>query len=130
MPVYRCSAPVGSVPAEARTRIAREFTRIHSRLTGAPPSFVHVHFVDVDQAIGDGLAFEIHGTVRAGRSGRITSQLVEQLTAAFSRIADVAPGAVVVRVDEIAASWIMEGGEVAPEPGAEAQWLERHEGRA
>ena len=127
MPLYRCKSPAGSVWPERRSRIASEFTRIHSELTGAPPSFVHVHFVDIDRTrISEVEPYEIHGTIRAVRSKDVTTQLADQLTAAFCNIAEVEPADVTMRLTEVPASWIMEGGEISPEPGAEAQWMERH----
>lgn len=130
MPVYRCSSRAGAVPAELRPRIAREFTRIHSELTGAPAGFVHVHFVDLegDNESGAETSYEIHGTIRAGRTADVRTQLVDQLTTTFSEITMVAPGDVTMSLTEVPASWIMEGGEIAPQPGNETRWLERHSG--
>ena len=128
MPWYRCTVPGGSVSLELRSRIAREFTRIHCELTGAPPSFVHVHFVELSGADESGAraSYEIHGRVRAGRSPEVMTRLLDRLTGAFTELAAVAPGDVSVDLTEIPASWIMEGGEIAPEPGEEAHWLEGH----
>ena len=35
-------------------------------------------------------------------------------------------GEVGVGTVDVPASWVMEGGELLPEPGEEAEWLERH----
>ena len=127
MPLYRCTIPAGKVRHELRPRVAKEFTRIHSELTGAPPGFVHVHFVDVDGGTPpDAPSCGIHGTIRAGRTTEVTSLLVDQLTTALAEFAEVTPRDVTMSLTEVPASWIMEGGEIAPEPGAEAQWPERH----
>lgn len=127
MPFYRCIAPAGSIRADGRRAIAREFTRIHSELTGAPSTFVHVHFVEIHPGTSSDVeSYEIHGTIRAGRSADVTSQLARELTRTFSELANAEPGTVNLSLNEVPASWIMEAGEIAPEPGAEAEWLERH----
>ena len=127
MPLYRCTISAGAVRHEVRPRVAMEFTRIHSELTGAPQSFVHVHFVDIEGgAVAGAPSCGIHGTIRAGRTADLTAQLVDRLTTAFADFAEVAPGDVTMSLTEVPASWIMEGGVIAPEPGAEAEWLERH----
>ena len=128
MPLYRCSVPAGVVRPELRPRIAREFTRIHRELTGAPAHFVHVHFVDLDGG-GESDAdpsCELHGTIRSGRTTDVRTELADQLMTTFSKITGVAAAKITMSLTEVPASWIMEGGEIAPEPGDETRWLEDH----
>ena len=127
MPFYRCTVPDGLINPEQRVEIAQRFTRIHSTLTGAPASFVHVHFVDLEvSAASDAESCEIHGTIRAGRSADVTIRLVGEMKDTFSEIAEVASAKITMGLTEVPASWIMEAGEISPEPGSEAKWLDRH----
>ncbi|MGH9038375.1 MAG: tautomerase family protein [Acidimicrobiia bacterium] len=47
MPVYTCNVRPGDMTAELKAEIAREITRIHCDVTGAPTAFVQVFFREV-----------------------------------------------------------------------------------
>lgn len=70
------------------------------------------------------------GGVRIG--GNRTPEIIEKLRVALhSGIAGaigVETGAVGMSLIGVPSSWIVEGGEVMPEPGAEAEWLARKHG--
>jgi phenylpyruvate tautomerase PptA (4-oxalocrotonate tautomerase family) len=120
MPVYHCAIPESALDDRAREGIARDLTRIHCEKTGAPPEFVHVLFVDAQGGAN------VVGSIRAGRSPALREEMAAAMTEAVER--RLGPGArpVQVRLLEVPAAWVMEGGAVMPEPGEEAAWLARH----
>ena len=71
MPVYLCSCPPRALDGGKRQRIADEITRIHCELTGAPPTFAHVIFVD---SAGPE-SWSVFGTIRAGRSDETKAEM-------------------------------------------------------
>jgi len=122
MPLYRCTCPPDALDDEQRRAVAVAITDVHCTLTGAPPTFVHVQFLE-QPAIAGRAPFVLHGGIRAGRDGTLVGSIVEQCTAAVSRIAGVDPADISMRTSETNASWVFEGGRVFPEPGGEAAWL-------
>jgi phenylpyruvate tautomerase PptA (4-oxalocrotonate tautomerase family) len=124
MPLYRCTTAPGALTDRQRSTIARAITDIHTEVTGAPPTFVHVQFLDAsdDPPAGDPAPISLHGGLRAGRPAAITEAIVDRCTSAVAEIAGVEPDRVAMRTSETPASWIFEGGRVFPEPGDEAAW--------
>jgi phenylpyruvate tautomerase PptA (4-oxalocrotonate tautomerase family) len=120
MPVYHCSIPEIALDDRRREGIANDLTRIHCEKTGAPPEFVHVLFVDARSGAN------VAGSIRAGRSAALREEMAAAMAAALERRLGGAAGPVQVRLLEVPAAWVMEGGAVMPEPGAEAAWLARH----
>jgi phenylpyruvate tautomerase PptA (4-oxalocrotonate tautomerase family) len=120
MPVYHVSIPEAQLDDAKREGIAGDITRIHCEKTGAPPEFVHVLFVDAQGGAN------VVGSIRAGRSPALREEMAAAMTEAVER--RLGPGArpVQVRLLEVPAAWVMEGGAVMPEPGEEAAWLARH----
>ena len=124
MPVYYCSIPEAQLDDTKRQQIASEITRIHCEKTGAPPDFAHVLFADAQGGAS------VVGSIRAGRSAALEAELAAALTEAVAKVLGCEPALVRVTLLEVPASWVMEGGAVLPEPGAEAAWLARHGARA
>jgi phenylpyruvate tautomerase PptA (4-oxalocrotonate tautomerase family) len=120
MPVYHCSIPEAELDDAKRERIAREITRIHCEKTGAPPEFAHVLFADAPSGAG------VVGSIRAGRSAALRAEMQEAMVAAVAEALGRKAARVRVKLLEVPASWVMEGGAVMPEPGEEAAWLARH----
>ena len=127
MPTYVCRSHPGALTAENRAALARCFTTVHSRATGAPPSFVQVFFDEVpDDAhfIGgrpaDGI--HVHGHIRDGRSAGTRQALAEGLRDDVVAVTGIAAELVWVYLSEIPASQMIEFGRVLPAPGAEAEW--------
>lgn len=121
MPLYRCTAPAGLLDAERRQSVADAFTSIHCELTGAPPSFVHVHFHDASD--DEQAPIVLHGGIREGRTDETRAELVRRCVAAVSAILDVPETDIAMRTSTTPASWIFEGGRVLPAPGEEEAWL-------
>jgi phenylpyruvate tautomerase PptA (4-oxalocrotonate tautomerase family) len=122
MPVYHCSIPELALDDRAREGIASDLTRIHCEKTGAPPEFVHVLFADAASGAN------VVGSIRAGRSAELREGMAAEMAAAVERRLR-GRGPVQVRLLEVPAAWVMEGGAVMPEPGEEAAWLARHASR-
>jgi phenylpyruvate tautomerase PptA (4-oxalocrotonate tautomerase family) len=66
------------------------------------------------------------GSIRAGRTDEQKAEIVSELTRSIASISGRNPGEVGVATVDVPSKWIMEGGELLPEPGEEAAWLARH----
>jgi len=127
MPLYRCMVPEGRASLDQRSKISTEVTRIHCEVTGAPPAFVHTFFSeDAGGELPDGTCALMFGSIRSGRTDEQKQQLVSEMTDSVARILDSPADQVTVATVDVPASWVMEGGDVLPEPGEEAAWLEKH----
>lgn len=130
MPFYRCTVREGLTSVEQREQIAKEIVRVHCDVTAAPPSFVHAFFNEAaDTELPEGKAAFVLGSIRAGRTDDQKARIVAELTTAIANIAGRTEDEVGVVTVDVPSHWVMEGGELLPEPGEEAAWLARH-GRA
>ncbi len=125
MPVYNLACRRSLDPA-LRHRIASVVTETHCAQTGAPAAFVNVMFVD-NYPLRDRLEIDAMGGVR--NDGNRTPENIEQLrTALRAAIADAAQlphDRVRVALVGVPSSWVMEGGEIMPPPGSEAEAVRR-----
>ena len=130
MPLYICNSKADAVPQAAKAQIADDITRIHCDVTGAPPTFVHVFFFEdgPQPPLGDKTAM-IFGQIRAGRTEEQKAQIREEMGAALAERTGIAPDALTVFTSDTPASWVMEGGDILPEPGEEEAWLAAHEAK-
>lgn len=127
MPLYRCSVSPGLTSYEQRSRIAKEVTRIHCEVTDGHPGFVHTFFgEDRDGKLPPGKRAFLLGSIRAGRTPEQKQRLSSEMTNALASALGVSPGEVAVVTVDVPARWVMEGGDILPEPGDEAAWLARH----
>ena len=132
MPVYTVLTGPDELTAAERSEIAREITRIHTTLTGAPKSFVRIVFSSLSAGqtftAGEPTALTLlHGSIRAGRSRETKTRLLEEISAMFMRVTGIAARDLVVSISDIAAQDVMEGGKTLPEPQQEAEWLARYD---
>ena len=127
MPLYRCAVAEGLTREEQRARIAKEIVRIHCGVTGAPASFVHAFFSEspTDELPEGKLAFVL-GSIRSGRTDEQKRRIVDELTDVVADVLGCETAKVGVVTADVPSKWNMEGGELLPEPGEEAEWLERH----
>jgi phenylpyruvate tautomerase PptA (4-oxalocrotonate tautomerase family) len=127
MPLYRCAVAEGLTREEQRARIAKEIVRIHCGVTGAPASFVHAFFREspADELPDGKLAFVL-GSIRWGRTDEQKQQIVSELTNVVTDVLGCKADEVGVVTVDVPSKWNMEGGELLPEPGEEAEWLARH----
>jgi phenylpyruvate tautomerase PptA (4-oxalocrotonate tautomerase family) len=127
MPLYRCTIAEGLTTYDQRLRIAKEITRIHCEVTGAPPLFVHAFFIeDREKMMAEGTRAIVVGSIRAGRTGEQKERIVSHIKEAFAGICAVEADQMIVALIDVPARWVMEGGAIMPEPGEESVWLEKH----
>jgi phenylpyruvate tautomerase PptA (4-oxalocrotonate tautomerase family) len=127
MPLYRCVVAPRLTSYDQRLEIAREVTRIHCEVTAALPQFVHTFFAEDDAGLlpADKRALLL-GSIRAGRSAEQKESLTTQMAHALTRVLGLGADQVSVVTVDVPARWVMEGGEVLPEPGDEDAWLAKH----
>ncbi|HEY8154033.1 MAG TPA: tautomerase family protein [Myxococcota bacterium] len=126
MPLYRCSVSPGLASYEQRSRIAKEVTRIHCEVTDALPLFVHTFFgEDREGRLPPGKRGFLLGSIRAGRTPEQKQRLAREMTSALAGILGIPAGEVAVVTVDVPARWVMEGGEILPEPGDEAAWISK-----
>ena len=130
MPLYMCNAPKGAIAPEAKAKIAKDITDIHCEVTAAPPAFVHVFFFDGEsaQAPGD-VAVQLRASIRAGRTDAQKDTMSARMRQSVTTHAGIDFEAVAMDMVDVPASWVMEGGDLLPEPGEEEAWLAAHEAK-
>ncbi|QFT78753.1 tautomerase family protein [Erythrobacter sp. THAF29] len=130
MPLYTCNSKPGTIPAEAKHKIASDVTRIHCDVTGAPAKFVHVFFFEDAPMppLGDKQAM-LYGQIRHGRTDEQKAQICAKMKASVCAHARLGDEAVHAFTTDTPASWVMEGGDILPEPGDEEAWLAAHEAK-
>lgn len=130
MPLYICNAEKGAIPEAAKPKIAADITRIHCDVTGAPPTFVHAFFFeDAESPPLGGATASLFGSIRAGRTDAQKQQIREEMAASIEHHAGIAEDKITVMTADTPAKWVMEGGDLLPEPGEEAAWLAAHEAK-
>ena len=125
MPLYTVASRE-PLSAAVCKEVADLVTDAHCQVTGAPAQFVNVVFMH-GHDLRDGNLVGVIGNVRCGgnRSDEILKRLRDRVQAGVAAKANVAVDKVSVRLIGVPSRWVMEGGEIMPEPGAEAAWLER-----
>jgi phenylpyruvate tautomerase PptA (4-oxalocrotonate tautomerase family) len=128
MPVYTCISTTQTLADDTKAALAAEITKIHSSVTGAPTSFVHVVFQELpatnvftDSSPSEPLL--ISGVIRAGRADADKVRLAKDISSNSSRIAGIPEARILVNIADRPARFAVEGGRVLPEPGAEDDWL-------
>ena len=127
MPLYMCNAAKGAIADDAKSKIAADITRIHCEVTGAPPQFVHAFFLE--EAASPPLSGKVamlFGSIRSGRTDEQKRQITSQMRQSVQTHAGIDLGDIEMMTTDVPASWVLEGGEIMPEPGEEAEWLEKH----
>lgn len=123
MPLYNLACR-NALDAGVRLHIATAITQTHCQQTGAPAQFVNVAFLD-DYPLPTGQKISVIGGVRTG--GNRTADMIETLRLALQKAIAQAAGLssrqVAVSLIGVPSAWIMEGGRIMPEPGAEDAWL-------
>ena len=127
MPLYMCNAVKGAIDDAAKPKIAADITRIHCAVTGAPPQFVHAFCVEDMPAppLGNKTAV-LFGSIRAGRTDTQKAQIVSEMRQSIQTHTGIALEEIDMATTDVSASWVLEGGEIMPEPGEEAEWLAKH----
>lgn len=119
MPLYNlaCRRPL---TAEKRQRVAELITNAHCEVTTALPHYVNVMYTD-NWALPDGIDVSIFGGVRIGgtRTPEVVDKLKQALVDATAQGIEQPTSTVAISTIGVPAHWIIEGGEVMPEPGKE-----------
>ena len=111
----------------AKPKIAADITRIHCDVTGAPPQFVHAFFTEDSPAQPlDGKTAILFGSIRAGRTDDQKARIVSEMRQSVQTHTGIALEHIGMTTADVPASWVLEGGEIMPEPGEEAEWLAKH----
>lgn len=135
MPLYLCASKSGAIPETLKQRISQAVTDVHCHVTGAPPTFVHVFFFEADQlgllqSLWEGedssAPYQLFGNIRSGRTDEVKTALVAGMRQAVAELLEAELSEVVMATKDIEAKWVMEGGDLLPEPGEEEAWLKRH----
>ena len=92
MPHYQFFIQSQSNTALRKAAIAEAFTEVHTRITGAPASYVNCTFVEVEAGSiyvgGDVTEFgRMVGIIRQGRTEEVKRQLLTELAHAWSTLA-------------------------------------------
>ena len=130
MPLYICNSKENALDAFAKTNIAQAITDIHCAVTGAPACFVHAAFFEeAPQFPIEDKDLYVRGTIRKGRSGEQKNEISRRIHEALVTYGKVEPHLAKALIRETPASWVLEGGEIMPEPGEEAEWFAAQEAR-
>ena len=128
MPLYRCAIREGLSTEAQRAQIAKDVVRVHCGVTGAPAIFVHAFFSErAPSELPEGHAAYVFGTIRWGRTDEQKAQIRSDLRTSVATALGCSEDEVGVTTVDIPSKWNMEGGEIMPEPGEEAAWLEKHQ---
>ncbi len=126
MPVYLCASMPGTIPQHLKQPISKTVTEIHCHATGAPPNFVHVFFFDEDKIpmlqvlwgnLDETAPVQLYGNIRSGRTDDTKNTIITGLRHSVAELLQIAISDVSMATRDIDAKWVMEGGELLPEPG-------------
>ncbi|GAA3915057.1 tautomerase family protein [Litoribacillus peritrichatus] len=123
MPLYTVSTKTNLSP-QHKNEIVCAITEIHCQLTGAPADFVQVVF-----SFGVSLPkqFDAHvtGSIRSGRTQEVKAELTEKICSAIANALNSERHKIESVLLDVPAKWVIEGGEIMPQPGEEDEWYEQ-----
>lgn len=119
MPLYNLACREPLTP-EQRQDVAIRITDAHCETTTALPHYVNVVFTD-NWPLPKGIDVSIFGGVRIGgtRTPEVVEKLKQMLVEATAEGIGKPVGCVAISTVGVPANWIIEGGEVMPDPGKE-----------
>ena len=125
MPLYTVSTG-RSLSVPNRKALANLIMDVHCVITGAPKTFVNVMYCD-NIPLEDGLQMNVLGAVRKGRTAEMNATLQNTLIDKITEMFNMSDLQLDLSLFEVPAQWVMEGGEILPEPGEEDQceWLQK-----
>jgi phenylpyruvate tautomerase PptA (4-oxalocrotonate tautomerase family) len=120
MPHYQFFIQSQSNTALRKAAIAEAFTEVHTRITGAPASYVNCTFVEVEAGSiyvgGEVTEFgRMVGIIRRGRTEEVKRQLLTELAHAWSTLAQEPLDKLALFLHEIPGYQAMEYGEILRE---------------
>ncbi len=125
MPMYTVTTNKPMAIAK-RQALARVIMNIHCGLTHAPQTFVNVVYSQ-NVSLRKGIAVNILGNVRKGRTSEMNAQLTKEMHEGVASFLNIKQNLLELSLFEVNASWVMEGGNILPEPGEEedCEWLQQ-----
>ena len=130
MPMYICNASKGVIAEHVKSELASDITQIHCEMTEAPPQFVHVVFFE--EARNPPLSerkVAVACNIRAGRTDAQKSEIITRIQQSLNARCGVQPDQTRITTSDTPANWVMEGDDIMPEPGDEADWMVAHESK-
>lgn len=132
MPFYQCLVPAGSLGADTRATLADAITEIHCAVTGAPRGFVNVLFTEYDPSTyftagRPNTCSVINGNIRSGRDRETRARLLTELSNSWVSITGQDARSLLIGLNEVDPTSVMEAGLIMPAPGEEAAWLQRNQ---
>jgi phenylpyruvate tautomerase PptA (4-oxalocrotonate tautomerase family) len=94
MSLFTCVTTAKTLADDTKAVLAAEITKIHSSITGAPTSLVHVVFQELPATnvftdSGPSQPLLIEGRIRAGRADADKTRLATEVSSSSSRIAGI-----------------------------------------
>jgi phenylpyruvate tautomerase PptA (4-oxalocrotonate tautomerase family) len=121
----------GRLSADQKATIAKEITRIHGEVTGAPSFFAQVLFHELapgNAFIGGALLTAdqifINGQIRIGRTKEQKAELIRCMLDAVTTVARTSRFYIWVYLTDLVPSQIAEFGHILPASGEEKEWME------
>lgn len=123
MPLYTVSSKT-KLPDTTKAKLAKKIMDVHCGLTGAPETFVNVIFSQ-NVPLRPGILHNVLCSVRKGRTPDMNDTLLQSMHTNIADLLSVSESTMELNLFEVPAQWIMEGGEILPEPGEEddCEWL-------
>ena len=121
MPFYQFLAPAGSPTLAHRAELAAAFTATHCRVTGAPATYVHCAFVEIDARNSVFVAGEavdkarLVGIIRPGRPVELKKKLIVELGSAWARVTGESIEGLAIWLEEVPGYQTLENGFTLPE---------------
>jgi phenylpyruvate tautomerase PptA (4-oxalocrotonate tautomerase family) len=128
MPLYTVITQEGFLPADTKTKIAEEITRIHATVMKVPRNFVRVVFLSYPQGSGYTAGTvvptaAVNCTLRSGHGVTEKADMLKQLWSMFQNLTGIATDQLAVSLQEIPSSNAMEMGQIMPAVGATDECL-------
>ncbi|MCK0103250.1 tautomerase family protein [Pseudohalocynthiibacter sp. F2068] len=132
MPTYSVSSVGVFLSIQQKKKVAEAITESHHDNTGAPGFFAQVFFKNCageDHFLGGNQNTHPHifinGLIRVGRSAEAKNSLMTRVVAAVAEICSIGREDIWMYIQDISAAQMIEYGRVLPEPGLEAEWIEK-----
>lgn len=127
MPLYNISSRT-QLTESMKARVAQKVVDVHCGLTDAPETFVNVIFYE-NVPLRSGILHNVGANVRKGRTSEMNEDLTQEMLTQLAELLEVSNASMEISLFEVPAQWIMEGGEILPEPGEEAScdWLQKQQ---
>ncbi len=117
MPFYLALIRPDVLAVERRQALANDVTTLHCDVTGAPRTFVHVLFMIDNDRLPHDVDCSYLARIRSGRTPEQKQEIAVGLRRLTANQADITEAAIAVKIEEVDASFVMEGGQLLPEPG-------------